>query len=76
MLDPSGSIFGCPHAFIRCPRPVPSVFLAKKARVGFAPDHTDTENADGRTLAAIAATYGIAKSKEINQVFGLQTRGT
>jgi hypothetical protein len=45
-------------------------------RVGFTPDRTDAENADGKTFAAVAATHGIAKRKEINQVFGLQTRGT
>jgi len=52
------------------------VFLAVKARFGFTPDLTDTENADGKTLAAIAATYGIAEDKEISQVFELQARGT
>ena len=67
-------IFECPPARIRCPRPVLLVFLAVAARVGFTPDLTDAENADGKTLAAGAATHGIAKDKEINQIFELQTR--
>jgi hypothetical protein len=52
------------------------VFLAVEARIGFAPDQTDSENADGRTLAAMAASYGIAKDKEVHDIFGLQTRRT
>jgi hypothetical protein len=56
-------------------RPVLFVFLAVATRLGFTPDLTDAENADGKTLAAVAATYGIAKDKEINQIFELQTRG-
>jgi hypothetical protein len=50
-------------------------FLAVEARLGLTPDPTDTENADGKTLAAVAATHGIAKDQEINQIFELQTRG-
>ena len=69
-------LFGCPPGRIRGSRLLLFVFLAVKARFGFTPDLTDTENADGKTLAAIAATYGIAEDKEISQVFELQARGT
>ena len=51
------------------------VFLAVATRLGLAPDLTDTENADGKTFAAMAATNGIAEEKEISQIFELQTRG-
>jgi hypothetical protein len=69
-------IFGCPPARLGCSRPSLFVFLAVEARVGFTPDHTDIEKADGKTLAAMTATYGIAKNKEISQIFELQARGT
>jgi len=52
------------------------VFFPVETRLGFAPDHTDHENADRRTLAAMAATNGIAKDKEVHDIFGLQTRRT
>jgi hypothetical protein len=44
--------------------------------VGVTPYLADLENADGKALAAVAATYGIAEDKEIDQIFGLQMRGT
>jgi hypothetical protein len=44
--------------------------------MGVTPYLANAENADGKTLAAVAATYGIAKDKEINQIFEFQTRGT
>jgi hypothetical protein len=52
------------------------VLLAMDPRLGLAPDRADTEDADKKTLAAVAATHGIAKDQEINQIFELQTRGT
>jgi hypothetical protein len=51
------------------------VFLAMEPRLGLAPDHADIENADGKTLAAVAATHGIAKDHEGSQIFKVQTRG-
>jgi hypothetical protein len=44
--------------------------------MGVTPYLAKAENADGKTLAAIAATYGIAKDKEISQIFESQTGGT
>ncbi|MGD0482353.1 MAG: hypothetical protein ABSA42_19445 [Terracidiphilus sp.] len=57
-------------------RPVLFVFLAAATRIGFTPDLTDPGNADGKTLAAVAATHGIVKDKEITQIFESQMRGT
>jgi hypothetical protein len=51
-------------------------FLAAATRLGFTPDLTDSENADGKTLAAVPATEGIAKDEEMAQIFESQMRGT
>jgi hypothetical protein len=57
-------------------RPVLFVFLAATARLGFTPDLTNPENADGKTLAALAATHGMAKDKEVTEIFESQMRRT
>jgi hypothetical protein len=51
------------------------VFVANVTHVGVAPYLADPKNADVKTLAAVAATHGMAQDKEINQIFELQTRG-
>ncbi|MFZ0339500.1 MAG: hypothetical protein WAL45_15800 [Terracidiphilus sp.] len=53
-------------------RPAHLAFLAGAARIGVTPYFADAENADVETLAALAATYGRAKSKEINQIFAFE----
>ena len=50
-------------------------FVANVSRAGVTLYLADLKNADVRTLAAVAATYGMAQDKEINQIFRLQMRG-
>ena len=72
----SGMIFECPPAGIVRMRLVLFVFFAAATCFGFTPDLTDPENADGKTLAAVAATHGIAQDEEIAEIFEPQMRGT
>jgi hypothetical protein len=61
---------------IRRPRRAVAGLLGGESRQGVTPYLANAENADVKTLAAIAATHGIAKGEEINQIFELQTRRT